>query len=83
MKVFDMMDRLQHMHKLIDARKTGTPEEFAQQIGVKRRMLYEIIEELKARDLPISYSRSRRTFFYLKPVSFYLDYKIEFYEQKE
>ncbi len=83
MKIFDTMYRLQLMHKLISARRTGTPAEFAKLLGIKRRMLYDIIDELKARELPISYSRSHKSFFYTSPVNFHLDYKIEILDDQD
>jgi hypothetical protein len=46
---------------------TGTPSEFARQIGVSRTTLYEMIDELKSRGAPISYSKSLCTFFYTEP----------------
>lgn len=83
MKVFEVMERLQLLHKLVDARKTGTPEELAKRLGIKKRMLYEMIDELKARDLPISYSRADKTFYYTQTVNFKLDYKIEILDEQE
>jgi predicted DNA-binding transcriptional regulator YafY len=67
MKVFEYLDRISMMHKLIIRQKTGTPEEFAGQLGVSRTSLYELIDELKSRGVPISYSKSAKTFFYRQP----------------
>lgn len=78
-----MIYRLQLIHKLVAAQRTGTPEEFARQLGIKKRMLYDMIDELKARDLPISYSRTNKTFYYTTPVNFQLDYKIEVLDEQE
>jgi predicted DNA-binding transcriptional regulator YafY len=67
MKVFEYLDRISKMHKLVLRRKTGTPEEFAQQLGVSRTSLYELLDEMKSRGAPIEYSKSCRTFFYRQP----------------
>jgi predicted DNA-binding transcriptional regulator YafY len=67
MKVFEYLDRISMMHKLISRQKTGTPEEFANQLGVSRTSLYELIDELKSRGAPIAYSKSAKTFFYRHP----------------
>jgi biotin operon repressor len=67
MKVFEYLDRISMMHKLVSRQKTGTPEEFAGQLGVSRTSLYELIDELKSRGAPIAYSKSARTFFYRQP----------------
>ena len=67
MKVFEFLDRISMMHKLVLRQKTGTPEEFARQLGVSRTTLYELIDELKSRGVPIVYSKSAKTFFYKQP----------------
>jgi predicted transcriptional regulator len=77
MKVFDIISRLQLMHKLISEKKTGSPDEFAKRLGIKRRTLYEIIDEMKSRDLPITYSRNAKTFFYEQPVNVEVLFKVK------
>ena len=67
MKVFEYLDRISTMHKLVSRQKTGTPEEFARQLGVSRTSLYELIDELRSRGVPIAYSKSAKTFFYRQP----------------
>jgi hypothetical protein len=67
MKVFEYLDRISKMHKLVLRRRTGTPAEFARHLGVSRTTLYELLDELRSRGAPITYSKSTRTFFYSKP----------------
>jgi predicted DNA-binding transcriptional regulator YafY len=67
MKVFEYLDRIIKMHKLVSRQRTGTPGEFASQLGVSRTSLYELIDELRSRGVPISYSKSAKTFFYRQP----------------
>jgi biotin operon repressor len=67
MKIFEYLDRIILMHKLLSRRITGTPEEFAHKVGISRTRLYEIIDELRLRGAPITYSKSAKTFFYLQP----------------
>jgi hypothetical protein len=67
MKVFEYLDRISKMHKLVLRRRTGTPAEFARQLGVSRTSLYELLDELRSRGAPITYSKSTRTFFYSQP----------------
>ncbi len=67
MKVFEYLDRISRMHKMLIRQATGTPSEFASQLGVSRTTLYEMIDELKSRGAPISYSKSLCTFFYTEP----------------
>lgn len=67
MKVFEYLDRISMMHKLIKVRKTGPPEEFARRLGVSRTSLYELIDEMRIRGAPIKYSKSAGTFYYREP----------------
>jgi biotin operon repressor len=67
MKVFEFLDRISMMHKLVLRQKTGTPDEFARKLGVSRTTLYDLIDELKSRGVPIVYSKSAKTFFYRQP----------------
>jgi hypothetical protein len=67
MKVFEYLDRISMMHKLVSRQRTGTPEEFARQLGVSRTSLYELIDELRSRGAPIAYSKCAKTFFYRQP----------------
>jgi len=67
MKIFEYLDRIGKMHKLVQRRRTGTPEEFARQLGVSRTSLYELIDELRSRGAPISYSKAAKTYYYTEP----------------
>jgi biotin operon repressor len=67
MKVFEYLDRISMMNKLVTRQRTGTPEEFAAQLGVSRTSLYELIDELRSRGAPIAYSKSAKTFYYMQP----------------
>jgi biotin operon repressor len=67
MKLFEYLDRISMMHKLVSRQKTGTPEELARRLGVSRTSLYELIDELRSRGAPIAYSKSAKTFFYRQP----------------
>ncbi len=67
MKLFEYLDRISMMHKLVSRQKTGTPEELARHLGVSRTTLYELLDELRSRGAPITYSKSAKTFFYSQP----------------
>lgn len=83
MKIFELIDRLQLINKLVEERRTGTPEELAERLGIKRRTLYELLDELKSHNVPISYSRVSKTFFYTHAVDFQLNCKIRLLDEKE
>ncbi len=67
MKVFEYLDRISQVHKLVRERRTGTPNEFAGRLGIGRTCLYDLIDELRSRGAPIRYSKSCRTFYYTEP----------------
>ena len=67
MKVFEYLDRISKMHRMLIRQSTGTPSEFAHQLGVSRTTLYEMIDEFKSRGAPISYSKSLCTIYYTEP----------------
>lgn len=67
MKLFEYLDRISRMHKMVENGCTGTPHEFAGRLGVSRTSLYEMIDELRSRGAPIIYSKSARTFYYSEP----------------
>lgn len=67
MKVFQYLERIELIHKLVDQEKTGNPCEFARRLGISRTRLYEIMDYLKMEGAPISYSKSCRTFYYEEP----------------
>jgi len=67
MKLFEFLDRISMMHRMVQRRRTGSPCEFAGQLGVSRTSLYELIDELRSRGAPILYSKSSKTFYYAEP----------------
>jgi biotin operon repressor len=67
MKLFSYAERINFMNRLIQQGKTGSPEEFANRIGLSRTRIYEIIDDLKLEGAPIMYSKSRRSFYYEEP----------------
>lgn len=64
MKAFEQLKRLKRMNRLIKDEKTGTPEEFADRLGVSASHLYRCIDEIKELGAPITFSRSRKTYYY-------------------
>lgn len=64
MKTLKQLERLRKVHKFIQQENTGTPNEFAANLGISRRQLYNIIEYLKEIDAPVLFSRKANTFYY-------------------
>ena len=64
MQYFNTIERVHRIHKLIQREATGTPEEFAEKLNLKRRQLYNILDEFKDYGACIKYNRMRGTFYY-------------------
>lgn len=64
MKFKEQIERIDKINKLIQAERTGSPQELARRIGIQRSTLYEYLEYLKSLGLKISYDRTNFTFFY-------------------
>jgi len=63
MKAIEQLERLQRIHDLIKAERTGTPDEFAKSVHISRRQLYEYIQVIKDLGVDIRYSKTRNTFY--------------------
>ena len=64
MKLFQQIDRINALHKLIAQSRTGTPEQLAKKLHISCSRLYCILDELKLMGAPINYSRHLNTYFY-------------------
>ena len=62
--VLDVLNKLKLVDKYIRARKTGTPKEFANAIGLSKSQLYYYIDFLKEYGAEIEYSRKTNTYHY-------------------
>ncbi|HEY0740625.1 MAG TPA: hypothetical protein VGD40_04150 [Chryseosolibacter sp.] len=65
MSLFKYIDRVKTIHKLIEAERTGTSDEFAARVHISRSLLMEHLRELReVYNAPINYCRRRQTFYY-------------------
>jgi predicted transcriptional regulator len=69
MKAFDFLEKMSVFNRLVEQECTGKPEEFAARLGISRSTLYDIIDELRSRDVEVGYSRTGSTFYYKNSVS--------------
>lgn len=83
MVLFSHIKRLQLLHELIVDQKTNTPDMLAARLNISRASLYQLIDDLKKSDLPIVYSRKKKSFIYTKEVNLKLDYKLEIIESEQ
>jgi predicted DNA-binding transcriptional regulator YafY len=58
------IERIEKIDKLIQENKTGGPDEFAGQMGISRRQLYNYLDELRSFGIDIQYSRLNHSFHY-------------------
>ncbi len=63
MKQFDRLFRFKKMNRLIQSGQTGTPAEFAQNLGISQSHLFRSIHLLEKYGIAIKYSRTLRTYF--------------------
>ena len=52
------------MDSLISMMATGTPEEFAEKMGMKRSTLFESLQEMRVIGVDIKYSFIRQSYYY-------------------
>jgi biotin operon repressor len=52
------------MDKLILLKATGTPEEFAGKLGIRRSTLFQALQEMRVLGVDIKYSCELRTYYY-------------------
>ena len=64
MLLFESIDRMRRIHHLIKREATGTADEFAGKFNLKRRQLYNILDEFKDFGAEIRFSRIRNTYYY-------------------
>ncbi len=55
MKIFEIIERLDLIYKLIKEQQTGTAKEFAQKVGLSRSQLFNYLDYLKSFDIEIKY----------------------------
>ncbi len=55
---------LKKMNRIIMGGHTGTPEEFADKLGMQRSGFYFYRNIMRANGIPIEYSRTLRTYYY-------------------
>jgi len=78
----ETIKRLQLLHELITEEKTDAPEILAEKLSISRASLYLLIDDLKKNNLPITYSRKKKSFIYTKKVNLKLDFTLEIIESE-
>src|SRR5260221_7087738 len=64
MSLLKYIDRLKRMDDLIRRKATGTPEEFAERLGLGKTILMEELRELKELGAAVCYNRNIQSYCY-------------------
>ena len=64
MSLFKYIQRVRRIDMLIHLKATGTPDEFAKKLGIRRSTLFQSLQELKEMGVDIRYSNIRGTYYY-------------------
>ena len=83
MQLFETIDRVHRIHKMIQREATGSPEEFARRFRLRRRQLYNILEEFKDYGAEIKYSRVKSTFYYTNDFDVFVKIDVNSLSSKE
>ncbi len=83
MSLTNNIERFRLIHELIAEEKTNTPGQFAKRLGISRAFLYQIIDTLKEKKIPIVYSRKKKSFIYTKTVILKLEFVYEILDDDE
>ena len=69
MKVLEQIERINRLNEMIKMRRTGTPDQLAKKLKISTSMVFKIMDELKAREVPVAYSRQCGTYYYTRDFS--------------
>ena len=64
MSLIKYIERLRRMDSLISMMSTGTPEEFAEKLGIRRSTLFFSLQEMREMGVDIKYSCFRQSYYY-------------------
>lgn len=77
------IERIQILNKLIASRRTGSPDELANRLGVSRSQLYLIIDYMKDMGLGISFSRRFNSFYYEEDSRLFIEFSLKVMSSEE
>ncbi len=77
MNITGQLQRIQKINRMIKSARTGSPKEFAGELGISESHFYRYIVELQEMGAPILYSRARRTYYYKNNSELSLSYSMK------
>lgn len=82
MEFLKQIERLQLLNKLVKEKRTGSPEELADRLGLSRRQLYAYLEFLKDYGMDIGYSRKTNSFIVNNGKEIKIDFQFQVLDEK-
>lgn len=76
MSLLKYIDRLKRMDDLIRRKGTGTPNEFAEKLGISKSMLMINLSELKEMGALLTYDTINQTYVYLNGCRLRLEFEL-------
>ena len=76
MTINKYVNRLRQINQLIRQQRTGSPKELATKLGISERQVYNSIDYLRDKEVPISYCRFRKTYYYFEPVDLRISFSL-------
>lgn len=74
--IYKVTQRLEYINHLISQKRTGTPKELAEKLGISERAWYKLRDELvNDLELPIAYCNYRKTYYYTVDGTFEIGFK--------
>jgi predicted GNAT family acetyltransferase len=64
MSLIKYIERLRRIDHLISIMSTGTPEQFAEKLGIRRSTLFQSLQEMREMGVDIKYSCIRQSYYY-------------------
>ena len=83
MSIIKYLNRIKRMDILIRRKATGTPDEFAEKLGLSRIALLKYIRVLKELHAPVKYDPRRKTYYYLFPCKLKIGYEFKELTERE
>ena len=83
MKTIQQLERLRKIHQYIKVFNTGSPNEFANKLGISESQLYNVLDDLKIMGFPIKYSRKLKSYIYNEDCELQVNYSVELLTSKE
>lgn len=74
MESVKLLSALSRMDQLIRFRETGTPEDFANRLGISVRSLYNYLNIMKELGADIQYNKYTHSYEYLSEVRLYIGF---------